>query len=184
LRLLFALLQAGGHDLPARIQSPDGLMGRLVQDLGPGRGHQTNDARGDRWGHQLEPVKWRCLHGTEALRGAVEIRILAMPGMRIEARHRGFERWGWQVQVLRQLDQCLALRDPRQPRGVARWQAGKRVGVHQGAIEDQITRDIDKAVLAPGLEGMQLRPKRLEEIFIAKALPRRLTTSPWRMRSS
>ena len=37
-------------------------------------------------------------------------------------------------------------------------------------IEDEITRDIDKAVLAPGLEGMQLRPQRLEEIFVAKAL--------------
>ena len=64
-------------------------------------------------GHQLEPVKRWCLYGTEALRGAVKIRVLATPGMRIEARHRGCERWGWQVQVLREFGQRLALRDPR-----------------------------------------------------------------------
>jgi hypothetical protein len=100
----------------------------------------------------------------------VEIWVLTTPGMRIEARHRGFERWGWQVQMLREFGQRLALRDPRQPRGIARRQADKRVGVHQVLIKDKITRDIAKAVLSPGLEGMQLRPQRLEKIFVAKAL--------------
>src|SRR4030095_5717116 len=53
---------------------------------------------------------------------------------------------------------------------VAGGRAPKRVGLHQLVIEDEITRDVDKAVLAPGLEGMQLRPERLEERLIAKAL--------------
>ena len=66
-----AEVQAGGHDLPAGIQPPDGLASLMVQDLGPGSGHQTDCACGDQWGHQLEPVKRWCLHGTEALRGAV-----------------------------------------------------------------------------------------------------------------
>src|SRR5437879_226787 len=110
-------IQAGGHDLPAGIQSPEGLAGFMVPDLGLGRGYQADRARGDRWGHQLEPVKRWCLYGTEALRGAVKIRVLATPGMRIEARHRGCERWGWQVQVLREFGHSLALCAPRSPAG-------------------------------------------------------------------
>jgi hypothetical protein len=43
--------------------------------------------------------------------------------MRIEARHGGFEGGGWYLQALRHLGQRLALRDPRQTCGVARWQA-------------------------------------------------------------
>ena len=87
-----AEVQAGGNDLPAGVQSHDRLAGPLVQDLGLGIGHQTDSACRDRWGHQLEPVKGRFLDRTKALRRAVEIRVLATPGVRIEARHGGFER--------------------------------------------------------------------------------------------
>jgi hypothetical protein len=90
-RIPYTEVQAGGHDLPAGIQPPDGLAGLMVQDLGPGSGHQIDRACGDRWGHQLEPIKRWGLHRTEALRGAVESRILATPGMRIEVCHSGFE---------------------------------------------------------------------------------------------
>src|SRR5262249_14108996 len=117
--------QASGHNLPTRIQPGDRVARPMVQDLGSGTRHQTNGARGHRGADQLEPIKWRPLNGTKALRGAVEIRVCTAPGLRIEARHGRFEGGGGYLQALRYLGQRLALWDPRQLRTVARWQAPK-----------------------------------------------------------
>ena len=103
----------------------------------------------------------------------MKIRVRTAPGMRIETRHSGFEGGGWYLQMLCQLRQRLTVRDPRQARAVARWQATERVGVHQVLIEDQITRDVDEAVLTPCLEGMGMA-------YLGAALPPRAGFGPCR----